>query len=113
MQNLLNNKKVSENTISNIKLSRREEEVLFLLISGITQGQIAEILEIKRETVAAIIRNQLRVKFLLPLVNTKLLIETAIARGFPDSIPESLWRPSVIVLEDKLAAWLKQYDSVG
>lgn len=108
IQSLLEHKKPVD-SIPSIKLSTREEEVLFLLICGLTQEQIAEILEIKRETVAAIIRNQLRVKFSLPIVNTKLLIETALAYGFPFSVPESLWRPSVIILEEKLAKWLRQY----
>ncbi len=95
-----------------IKLSKREEAVLFLLICGITQEQIADILEVKRETIASIIRNQLRIKFALPMDSTKLVVETALSHGFLFSIPESLWRPSVIILEEKLAAWLKQYDFV-
>lgn len=108
IQNLLEHKKPVD-SIPSIKLSIREEEVLFLLICGLTQEQIAEILEIKRETVAAIIRNQLRVKFSLPIVNTKLIVETALAYGFPFSVPASLWRPSVIILEEKLANWIRRY----
>ncbi|RTL12352.1 MAG: hypothetical protein EKK54_03755 [Neisseriaceae bacterium] len=111
IQNILEQQKVSSDTLQ-IKLSKREEEVLFLLICGITQEQIADILEVKRETVASIIRNQLRIKFALPMVSTKLVVETALSYGFPFSIPESLWRPSVIILEEKLAAWLKQYHFV-
>jgi DNA-binding XRE family transcriptional regulator len=105
IQDILEQKKTVRN-IFNIKLSKREEEVLFLLTCGITQEQIAEILGIKRDTVAAIIRNQLHIKFSLPPVNTKLLVETALSYGFPFSIPESLWRPSVITLEEKLSNWL-------
>lgn len=108
IQNILEQKKARVD-IPQIKLSKREEEVLFLLICGITQEQIADILEVKRETVASIIRNQLRVKFLLPTASTKLVVETALSHGFPFSVPESLWRPSVIILEEKLAAWLKQH----
>jgi hypothetical protein len=111
IQNLLEQKKAQVDT-PQIKLSKREEEVLFLLICGITQEQIAVILEVKRETVASIIRNQLRVKFSLSVAGTKLVVETALSYGFPFSIPESLWRPSVIILEEKLADWLKQYFSV-
>ncbi|RTK98217.1 MAG: hypothetical protein EKK57_12275 [Proteobacteria bacterium] len=111
IQNLLEqNKSTVDRPL--IKLSKREEEVLFLLICGITQEQIAEILEVKRETIASIIRNQLRIKFALPIANTKLVVEKALSYGFPFSIPESLWRPSVIVLEEKLAAWLQQYHLV-
>lgn len=111
IQNILEQNKAQVYT-PQIKLSKREEEVLFLLICGITQEQIADILEVKRETVASIIRNQLRVKFALPIASTKLVVETALSYGFPFSIPESLWRPSVIILEEKLAAWLKQYNFV-
>lgn len=109
IQNLLNQKKSTAINIPEIKLSKREEEVLFLLICGITQEQIAEMLEVKRETVAAIIRNQLCIKFSLSIVNTKLLISKALMYGFPFGIPESLWRPSVIILEEKLANWIRQY----
>ncbi len=111
IQNILEQQKEPMDTL-HVKLSKREEEVLFLLICGITQEQIADILEVKRETVASIIRNQLRIKFALPMASTKLVVETALSHGFPFSIPESLWRPSVIILEEKLAAWLKQYDFV-
>ena len=111
IQNILEQQKAPMDTLL-IKLSKREEEVLFLLICGITQEQIADMLEVKRETIASIIRNQLRVKFALPIASTKLVVETALSYGFPFSIPESLWRPSVIILEEKLAAWLKQYHFV-
>ena len=108
IQNILEQKKVAVN-ISKIKLSKREDEVLFLLTCGITQEKIGEILDIKRDTVATIIKNQLCVKFSLPEVNTKLLVETALSYGFPFSIPESLWCPSVIILETKLSNWILQY----
>lgn len=109
IQDILEQKKTVRN-IFNIKLSKREEEVLFLLTCGITQEKIGEILEIKRDTVATIIKHQLCVKFSLPEVNTKLLIETALSYGFPFSIPESLWCPSVIILEEKLSNWILQYN---
>lgn len=108
IKNILEQRKTAK-SVFNIKLAKREEEVLFLLTCGITQEQIAEILGIKRDTVAAIIKNQLCVKFSLSVVNTKLLIETALSYGFPFSIPESLWRPSVIILEEKLSNWISRY----
>ncbi len=70
-------------------------------IYGITQEQLTEIFEVKWETITIIIKNQLRVKFLLPSVSTKLIVK--MRYGFPFSIPELLRRPSVIVLEDRLA----------
>lgn len=108
IQNILEQKKFVVN-ISKLKLSKREDEVLFLLTCGITQEKIGEILEIKRDTVATIIKHQLCVKFSLPEVNTKLLVETALSYGFPFSIPESLWCPSVVILEEKLSNWILQY----
>jgi len=89
-----------------LKLTTREEEILFLLICGITQEQIAQILNIKRATVAAVIRNQLCIKFNLSECKTKSIIEYAQARGLPTSVPQSLWRPSVIISEDKIARWV-------
>jgi len=108
IQNILEQKKFVVN-ISKLKLSKREDEVLFLLTCGMTQEKIGEILEIKRDTVATIIKHQLCVKFSLPEVNTKLLVETALSYGFPFSIPESLWCPSVVILEEKLSNWILQY----
>lgn len=108
IQNILEQKKFVVN-MSKLKLSKREDEVLFLLTCGMTQEKIGEILEIKRDTVATIIKHQLCVKFSLPEVNTKLLVETALSYGFPFSIPESLWCPSVVILEEKLSNWILQY----
>lgn len=89
-----------------IKLSVREEEVLYLLLSGMTQEQIATILNIKRPTVAAIIRNQLFPKFSIPAGNTKLIVDYARAIGFPKTIPQSLWYPSIIIHDANLAKWI-------
>jgi predicted XRE-type DNA-binding protein len=91
-----------------IKLSIREEEVLYLLLSGMTQEQIATLLNLKRPTVAAIIRNQLCPKFNIPAGNTKLVIDYARAIGFPKTIPQSLWYPSVIIHDANLVKWIDQ-----
>jgi len=96
-------------TISNqSSFSTREHEVLFLLTVGATQEQIAQILNVKRTTVAAIIRNQLCSKFGISGSNTKLITQIALDNGILRQIPRSLWRPSVITLEDNLTSWINQ-----
>ncbi len=92
--------------VPEIRLSVREEEVLYLLLSGMTQEQIAKLLSIKRPTVAAIIRNQLCPKFNIPAGNTKLIVDYARAIGLPKTIPQSLWYPSVIIHDANLAKWI-------
>lgn len=94
------------NEVPGVKLSTREEEVLYLLISGMTQEQIAILLNIKRPTVASIIRNQLCPKFNLPVGNSKLIVDYARAIGLPKVIPQSLWLPSVIIHDANLASWI-------
>lgn len=73
-------------------LTVRQEEILFLLASGATQEQIAQILNIKRSTVAGIIRNQLCLRLNIAGSNTKLLAQLAIEHGCLKRIPQSLWR---------------------
>lgn len=85
-----------------MKLSNREDQVLFLLICGITQEQIAQILNVKRATVAAIIRNQISVKLGGSASNTKLIIEATLVLGFLQHILPLLWAPAVITLDGAL-----------
>lgn len=82
--------------------SNRELEVLFLLTNGATQDQIAQILDIARGTVSGLIGNQICPKFNIAGSNTKLLIDAAINAGFYLDMPQSLWKPCVIVLNKEL-----------
>jgi len=80
----------------------REQEVLFLLSNGATQEQISQMLNISRGTVAAMISNQLCPKFGIAGANTKLLTEAAIKNGMYKTMPKSLWRPCLIILNIEL-----------
>ncbi len=82
--------------------SSREIEILFLLANGATQDQIAQILNIARTTVSSIIANQICPKFNIAGANTKILVDAAINAGFYLDMPESLWKPCIIVLNEEL-----------
>ena len=90
------------------KLTIREHEVGFLLSNGSTQDQISQILNISRNTVAAIIRNQLCPKFGIPGANTKLLVNALISAGIQRNMPPTIWKPCIIVLEETLASQFEQ-----
>lgn len=78
--------------------TNRELEVLFLLSNGATQDQIAQMLNISRGSISAMISNQLCPKFKIAGANTRLLTESAIKAGMYKHMPQSLWRPCLIVL---------------
>lgn len=82
--------------------TNRELEILFLLSNGATQDQIAQILNISRGTIAAVVSNQLCPKFNIAGANTRLLTESAIKAGMYKHMPRSLWRPCLIVLNYEL-----------
>ena len=78
--------------------TKREIEILFLLAHGVTQDQIAQILEISRSSVATVI-TRLCSKFEISGSNTKILSQAAIKAGIHHQMPESLWKPCIIVLQ--------------
>jgi len=83
-------------------LTKREEEILFLLANRFKQDEIAKILKITRSTVATIIANQLCVKFNIPRTNTALLTRIAMDQGYSQYIPKSLFRPFAIPLIEEI-----------
>ena len=84
------------------KFTQREQEVLFLITNGATQEQISQILNISRSTVSMIIGNQICPKFNIPGANTKILLKEAINAGFYRYMPQSLWKPCLIILNEEL-----------
>ncbi len=82
--------------------TNREMEILFLLTNGATQDQIAQVLNISRGTVSAIIGNQICPKFSIAGANTKILVKEAINAGFYRHMPKTLWKPCIIVLNEEL-----------
>lgn len=79
-----------------IELTKREEEIMFLLANGLNQEQIAHTLQVSRSTVSSIIANRLSVKFNIAGSNTTYLTKIAMERGYFQHIPPSLFRPFVV-----------------
>jgi DNA-binding CsgD family transcriptional regulator len=86
-----------------IKLTEREHEILFLLANSIPPEQMTQILGIRRSTISNIIANQISKKFGLIGSNSKLLTQLAIEQGYHKLVPESLSKPYIIILDEKLA----------
>lgn len=84
-----------------VDLTTREHEIMFLLANGSTQDQISQILKVSRSTIANIIANQLCVKFGIFGANTKLLTQKALQYNLNQTVPPSLYRPYMIVLDEK------------
>lgn len=82
------------------KLTTRESEIMFLLANGLSQDLMAQTLKVSRSTIANIIANQLCAKFGIPGSNTKLLAQKALKYEYHQTVPASLYRPYVIILDD-------------
>lgn len=100
----------SEKTISktDVKLTNREHEILFLLANLIPTEQMTQILGIRRSTISNIIAKQISKKFGLTGSNSKLLTQLAIEQGYHKLVPESLSKPYIIILDEKLAKEINQ-----
>ncbi len=85
-----------------IPFTKREREVLFLLAHNVTQDHIAQILQISRSTVANLIAQRICPKFGIQGANTKLLQRIALEKNYHSEMPQSLWRPSIIILDQEL-----------
>ncbi len=85
-----------DNANIDIKLSEREEIIIFMLIAGFTQQEIGEFLGISRATIFKAIAENLCVKFDIGLVSTKLLIDKTIALGYANLIPRAFLKGGVI-----------------
>lgn len=96
------------NDLPPIELPTRQHEILYLILHGIPQEYAAQILNIKRGTLARIISDQICPKFGIHGSNTKLLIEKAMQMGFNEYMPKSLWFPGIIILDDNIAQQINQ-----
>lgn len=81
----------SMENLTNIQLSEQEELVIFMLIGGYSQQEIADFMKISRGMVSKIIAEKLCVKFEMTIISTKLLIEKAVSCGFANIIPEKFF----------------------
>ncbi|MFN8770731.1 MAG: hypothetical protein ACK5Z5_09820 [Neisseriaceae bacterium] len=75
-----------------IKLNEQEEVVLFMLLAGLTQKEIGDLLGFSRSYILKIIAESLCVKFKLSMLSTKSLIEKAVALGYARLIPAKFLR---------------------
>lgn len=82
---------------SKITLTSRQQEVLFLLIAGFSQEQIATHLNISRGTVSSCIANLCK-KFGVYGQNTFILTSIASKLQYGSVIPESLIKAGVVIL---------------
>lgn len=85
-----------------LQLSPRQHEVLFLLLVGLSQSEISNILNITRGTVSAIITNQLSYKLGSSTSSTQELVDKAIELGLEKCIPQSLNEPRIIILDNEI-----------
>lgn len=88
---------------SQTTLSPRQHEVLFLLLSGMTQTDIAVFLELKRGTISTVVHNLCN-KFNIDGANTQLLLKAARKQRFHHNIPDSLRKPRFIILDPEVRA---------
>lgn len=99
-------KSISPNNISlqktKINLADRQYEIVYLLANGFTQSEVAQILNISRGSVANIVSEQICPKFKIAGSSTKLLIDKAIKLGLNKTMPSSLYKPFIIVLNREI-----------
>jgi len=81
------------------KLSRREQEILYLLINGLSQSEIASCLNISRGAVAKIISSRISEKLGLTKVSQALIIQKAISLKLHQKVPISLLEYGIIVID--------------
>lgn len=80
------------------KLTTRQKEILYLLICGMTQTEIAQVLNIERGTVATFI---LRISEKLNIAGsaTKILVKKAVELNLHKIIPPTLLSPRIIIID--------------
>lgn len=78
------------NELSNIFLSSSEQIIVFLLLSGYTQNDIAKFLKTSRSNIAKIIGNNLCHKFKLHGYSANVLKDKLIHEGYHHFIPQDL-----------------------
>lgn len=108
LQLIVNNTNNSKHSNLLAPLTSRQYEIMFLLANGISPEQCAQILKISRSTVGNIIATQLCPKFGIPGSNTKLLMQLAIKHEYQKLIPPTLYRPYIVILDEKLALQIEK-----
>lgn len=86
----------------NIRLSARQEEIVFLISLGIGLRQTAQTLNITYGSLTSTIRGSLCNKFNVPTSNTDLLIQKLADLGYNKLVPQSLCIPKTIILDSMI-----------
>ena len=82
-----------------IKLSPRQEEIVFVLSNNVGLRQTAEFLKISYGTLTSTLKNAIYIKFCIDHNDISLLVEKAVALGYNLIIPQSLVDPEIIILD--------------
>lgn len=90
-----------------VKLTPRQHEILFLLAFKTGQRQAATILNISYGNLSKIVRDIICPKFNIYDADVTKLQEMAVQMGYHKYIPQSLCRPVVIVLDNRV--WDKYF----
>lgn len=85
-----------------IKLSPRQQEIVFLLSLGAGMRQVAEVLKIQYGTLTGALRNSIYPKFNILDNDANKFIGKAIALGYNAVIPQSLCRPLIVILDSRI-----------
>ena len=88
--------------VANLKFSKRQLEIIYLLCQGLSQSEAAQIMHISRGTIANIVSEKICPKFNLPGSFTKLLVEKAKQLGLDKYMPPTLFKPFLIVLNEEI-----------
>lgn len=85
-----------------VQLTNRQHEVLFLMVSGISQRMASQILEISYGTLSRIVRESICPRFGIEDNDIVKLVARARKMGYDKYIPQSLCRPCIIVQDHNL-----------
>lgn len=88
--------------LSHFKLTEKQHEIVFLLYLGLSQCEIAEILNISRGSVTKTIGRDINPKFNIEGNSSIYLMEKIIALNIRIDIPERFKKNKIIILERKL-----------
>ncbi len=83
-----------------LDITERQHEVIFLLTTGMTQRQTAELLNVNRGTIAKMVSETICPKFGIYDSNSQKLIDKARELNLHRYIPPNLCKPWIIVLSD-------------
>ena len=89
---------------TNPRFTTRQLEIIYLLSNGFSQMEAAQILHISRGALSNILSYQIYHKFGIEGANHGLFMEYAKSAGLQQTMPRSLYKPFIIILDDELVA---------